>query len=220
MAWTVADIPPQHGRVAVVTGANGGLGLEIAKALAGAGAAVVMAARDQGRATVALERIRAAHPGAALELVPLDLASLDSIAAAAAAIGERHERIDLHVNNAGVMALPERRTEDGFEMQFGVNHLGHWALTARLLPALLAAPGSRIVTLTSTAHLFAGRVDPADPHLHDGYRPWRAYCRSKLANFHFGIGLQRELERAGAGTASLVAHPGLTDTELQARHGR
>jgi NAD(P)-dependent dehydrogenase (short-subunit alcohol dehydrogenase family) len=217
MSWSRADIPPQAGRTAVVTGANGGLGLEIAKALAGAGADVVMAARDQERAVAARDEILAAHPEAALEIVALDLASLESVAAAADSIRASRGRVDLLVNNAGLMAIPERRTQDGFEMQFGVNHLGHWAFTARLLPALLAAPSARVVTLTSTAHHFGRPVDPRNPHLEGGYRPWRAYCQSKLANFHFGIGLQRELERAGARASSLIAHPGLSNTELQAR---
>jgi NAD(P)-dependent dehydrogenase (short-subunit alcohol dehydrogenase family) len=217
VSWSTADIPPLAGRTAVVTGANGGLGLEIAKALAGAGAAVVMAARDEQRAAAAREQIAAAHPQAALDVVPLDLASLESVATAADAILARHVPLDLLVNNAGVMGIPERRTQDGFEMQFGVNHLGHWALTARLLPALEQAPAARIVTLTSTAHHMGRPVDPADPHLHGSYGPWRAYGQSKLANFHFGIGLQRELARAGSTTSSLIAHPGLSNTELQAR---
>jgi NAD(P)-dependent dehydrogenase (short-subunit alcohol dehydrogenase family) len=217
VSWSTADIPSLAGRTAVVTGANGGLGLEIAKALAGAGAAVVMAARDQQRAAAAREQIAAAHPQAALEVVALDLASLASVAAAADAILARGEPIDLLVNNAGVMGIPERRTQDGFELQFGVNHLGHWALTARLLPALDGAPAARVVTLTSTAHHIGRPVDPANPHLHGKYGPWRAYGQSKLANFHFGLGLQRELARAGSTTSSLLAHPGLSNTELQAR---
>ena len=131
-----------------------------------------------------------------------------------------HESIDLLVNNAGVMGIPEAKTADGFEMQFGVDHLGHWSLTALLLPALLRAPGSRIVTVTSTAHHMGRAVNPANPHLHGRYRPWRAYGQAKLANFHFGLGLQRELEGAGAGTASLIAHPGLSNTDLQAVGGR
>jgi NAD(P)-dependent dehydrogenase (short-subunit alcohol dehydrogenase family) len=217
MSWTVADIPSQAGRTAVVTGANGGLGLEIADALAGAGAHVVMAARTQDTAAAARDRIVAAHPGAQLELVPLDLASLASVVEAAEAIRGRHERIDLLVNNAGLMGIPERRTQDGFEMQFGVNHLGHWALTARLMPALLSAPAARVVTLTSTAHHIGRPVDPEDPHLRGRYGPWRAYCQSKLANFHFALGLQREFERAGVRARSFTAHPGLSNTELQAR---
>ena len=149
--------------------------------------------------------------------VALDLASLASVAEAADAIRRTHGRVDVLVNNAGLMAIPERRTRDGFEMQLGVNHLGHWALTARLLPALLQAPSARVVTLTSTAHHFARALDADNPHLEGVYGPWRAYCQSKLANYHFAIGLQRELERAGAAAISLLAHPGLSDTELQAR---
>lgn len=217
MSWTTADIPSLAGRTAVVTGANGGLGLEIARALAGAGAAVVMAVRNVERAAGAREAIRASAPESSLDVVPLDLASLASVAEAADAITARHPRVDLLVNNAGLMAIPERRTEDGFEMQFGVNHLGHWALTARLLAVLLRAPAARVVTLTSTAHHFGRAVDPADPQLDGDYEPWRAYCRSKLANFHFGLGLQAELDRAGVAAASLIAHPGLSHTELQAR---
>lgn len=217
MSWTLADIPSQAGRTVVVTGANAGLGLETARALASAGAHVVMGARDQERATAARDDIARADPAASLELVPLDLASLASVADAADAIRSRHGAVDALVNNAGLMAIPERRTADGFEMQLGVNHLGHWALTARLLPALLRARSGRVVTVTSTAHHFGRALDPDNPHLSGVYDPWRAYCQSKLANFHFGIGLQRELERAGVGAASLLAHPGLSATGLQAR---
>jgi NAD(P)-dependent dehydrogenase (short-subunit alcohol dehydrogenase family) len=126
-----------------------------------------------------------------------------------------HKSIDLLINNAGVMGISEAKTDDGFEMQFGVDHLGHWSLTALLLPALLRRPGARIVTVTSTAHHMGRAVDPGNPHLEGRYRPWRAYGQAKLANFHFGLGLQRELEKAGAGTASLIAHPGLSNTDLQ-----
>ena len=216
MSWSAADIPSQRGRTAVVTGANGGLGLETARQLAAKGAHVVMAVRSQEKAAAAVEEIRATAPDAALELVPLDLASQASVRAAAGQVMAAHETIDLLVNNAGVMGIPEAKTVDGFEMQFGVDHLGHWSLTALLLPALLRAPGSRIVTVTSTAHHMGRAVDPANPHLRGRYRPWRAYGQAKLANFHFGLGLQRELERGGAGTASLIAHPGLSNTDLQA----
>jgi NAD(P)-dependent dehydrogenase (short-subunit alcohol dehydrogenase family) len=150
MAWTERDIPDLSGRTAVVTGANGGLGLQTALALAGAGAHVVLAARDAAKTAAAEERIRVSHPAASLEVVPLDLGDLSSVSAAARTLA-RHERVDLLVNNAGVMAMPQRTTADGFEMQFGVNHLGHWALTAHLLPALLRAPAARVVTVTSTA---------------------------------------------------------------------
>lgn len=216
MSWGVADIPDHEGRAAVVTGANGGLGLETARALARAGAHVVMAARNQERAAEALEQIRAGLPGASLTVIPLDLGSLASVRSAAEQILSAHETLDLLINNAGVMGIPEQKTADGFEMQFGVDHLGHFALTALLMPALLRAPTARIVTVTSTAHHMGRAVDPGNPHLHSRYRPWRAYGQAKLANFHFGLGLDRKLRAAGAPAASLIAHPGLSNTELQA----
>jgi NAD(P)-dependent dehydrogenase (short-subunit alcohol dehydrogenase family) len=220
MAWSTADIPDLTGRTAVVTGANSGLGLETAKALAAKHAHVVMAVRNQDKAVAARDQIRSAVPSAALELVPLDLGDLESVAEAAGQISTAHERIDVLVNNAGLMAQPERRTADGFEMQFGVNHLGHWAFTAHLLPVLLRAPSARVVTVTSTAHHMGRAVDPDNPHLEGRYGPWKAYGQAKLANFHFGIGLQREFERAGVPAASLIAHPGLSKTDLQARSVR
>ena len=220
MPWTTADIPDQTGKIAVVTGANGGLGLETARALAGAGALVVMAARNQQKATAAHNDIIASHPDASLEIVPLDLGSLASVAEAAAAITGRHDTVDILVNNAGVMAMPEQRTADGFEMQFGTNHLGHWALNAHLLPALLGAEAARVVTVTSTAHHFGTSVDPDNPNLEGEYGPWKAYGQSKLANYHFALGLQDEFERHGARAISLVAHPGLSHTDLQARTAR
>jgi NAD(P)-dependent dehydrogenase (short-subunit alcohol dehydrogenase family) len=216
MSWTAADIPDQSGRVAVVTGANGGLGLETARALAGAGAHVVLAARNQAKAEQALADIRAEIPDASLEVVPLDLSSQASVRQAAAQILASHEKVDILVNNAGVMGIPERSTADGFEMQFGTNHLGHYALTALLMGALLRAPAARIVTVTSTAHHMGRALDAANPHLHGRYGPWRAYGQSKLANFHFGIGLQRRLAGASAPASSLIAHPGLSNTDLQA----
>jgi NAD(P)-dependent dehydrogenase (short-subunit alcohol dehydrogenase family) len=130
--------------------------------------------------------------------------------------GSWRPQIHLLVNNAGVMGIPEQATVDGFEMQLGVDHLGHWSLTALLLPALLSAEAARIVTVTSSAHHFGRAVDPSNPHLKSRYGPWRAYGQAKLANFHFGLGLQREIAKAGAGTASLIAHPGLSNTDLQA----
>lgn len=216
MTWSAADIPDQSGRTAVVTGANGGLGLETARELARKGAHVVMAVRNQQKAQDAVSDIHRERPGASLELVVLDLASQASVREAAERILREHERVDLLVNNAGVMGIPERKTVDGYEMQLGVDHLGHWTLTALLLPALLASPRARVVTVTSTAHYIGRAVDPANPHLEGRYRPWLAYGQAKLANFHFGLGLQRELARAGASTASLIAHPGLSNTDLQA----
>jgi NAD(P)-dependent dehydrogenase (short-subunit alcohol dehydrogenase family) len=216
VSWGVADIPDQSGRTAVVTGANGGLGLETARALAAAGADVVMAARNQQRASEAKGQIQVTVPDAKLTIVELDLGSLDSVKAAAEQILSAHQTIDLLVNNAGVMGIPERRTVDGFEMQLGVDHLGHFALTARLLPALLGAQAARIVTVTSSAHHLGRAVDPENPHLEGRYGPWRAYNQAKLANFHFGLGLHRRLSEAGKTAASLVTHPGLSNTELQA----
>ena len=213
MSWTAADIPNQIGRIAVVTGANGGLGFETALALARHGAHVVMAARNPEKTARAVARIRADVPSAELDVVRLDLGSQDSVRSAADQILADHPRLDLLVNNAGVMATPEQKTVDGFEMQFGVDHLGHWSLTALLLPALLGT--ARIVTVTSTAHHIGRAVDPANPHLIGRYRPWRAYGQAKLANFQFGIGLQQKLRSAGRTTASLVAHPGLSNTDLQ-----
>ena len=216
MSWSANDIPDQSGRVAVVTGANGGLGLETARELARRGAHVVMAVRNQQKAQDAVRDIRASVPGAGLALVALDLGSQASVRAAAEQILQSHDSVDLLVNNAGVMGIPERKTVDGYEMQFGVDHLGHWTLTALLMPALLRGAGARIVTVTSTAHHMGRAVDPGNPHLEGRYRPWRAYGQAKLANFHFGLGLQRELAGAGATAVSLVAHPGLSNTELQA----
>jgi NAD(P)-dependent dehydrogenase (short-subunit alcohol dehydrogenase family) len=216
MGWSTRDIPDQSGRVAVVTGANGGLGLETARELARKGARVVMAVRDQQKARDAATDIRTSLPDAALELIPLDLGSQASVRAAAERILSEHERVDLLVNNAGVMGIPECKTPDGYEMQFGVDHLGHWTLTAVLLPALLRSSHARIVTVTSTAHHMGRAVDPGNPHLEGRYGPWRAYGQAKLANFHFGLGLQRALARAGASAASLLAHPGLSNTDLQA----
>ena len=216
MAWSTNDIPDQSGRVAVVTGANGGLGLETALALAGAGAHVVMAARNQDKATAAAERIRAAHPDASLEVVELDLGSQDQTKAAADKIAATHPTIDLLINNAGVMGIPRTLTVDGHEMQFGVNHLGHWTFTARLLPNLQTAGEARVVTVTSTAHHLGRPVDPDDIEMEKGYGDWRAYGRSKLANWHFGLGLDELLRADGWPVASLIAHPGLSDTDLQA----
>ncbi len=215
MTFTEASIPDLTGKVAVVTGANGGLGLETTKALARHGAHVVMAARDHAKATAARDTIATDHLAASTEIVQLDLASLDSVRDASTQILARHERIDLLVNNAGLMAMPERATVDGFEMQLGVNHLGHWALTSHLMPALLRADAARVVSVTSTAHHFGRRLDPDNPHLHGHYGPWRAYGQSKLANYHFAIGLQQRFETAGVAAVSMLAHPGLTNSDLQ-----
>jgi NAD(P)-dependent dehydrogenase (short-subunit alcohol dehydrogenase family) len=215
MSWTAADMPDQSGRVALVTGANGGLGQETARALAAGGAHVIMAARNQDKAAAAEADIRGAVAEAKLEVLRLDLASLASVRSFARQVLAAQRRIDLLINNAGVMAIPEMQTEDGFEMQFGVNHLGHFALTAALLPALLRAEAARIVNVTSTGRHTGRPLDPANPHLHGVYTPWGAYGQSKLANVHFTLGLQQRLEAAGAGAESLVAHPGMSHTDLQ-----
>ncbi len=215
MTFTEASIPDLTGKVAVVTGANGGLGLETTKALARHGAHVVMAARNDAKAITARDAIVTDHPAASIEIVQLDLASLESVHEASAQIVARHHGIDLLVNNAGLMAMPERATVDGFEMQLGVNHLGHWALTAHLMPALLRAEAARVVSVTSTAHHIGRRLDPDNPHLHGQYGPWRAYGQSKLANYHFAIGLQQRFETARVAAKSMLAHPGLTNSDLQ-----
>ena len=215
MAWTVSDIPRLDGRTAIVTGANSGLGFESAKVLAGAGATVVMTARSEEKAADARARILAGHPDARLESVVIDLGSLESVRAGAATITAAHGVVDILINNAGVMATPEGRTVDGFETQFGVDHLGHWVLTARLMPSLLAAEMARVVTVTSTVHHMGRRVDPDNPNLEGDYKPWRAYGRAKLANYHFALGLQREFESRGYAAQSLTAHPGLSHTNLQ-----
>ena len=220
MAWSAADIPDQSGRVAVVTGANGGLGLEVARELARKGGEVVMAARDESKTQEARASISAEIPYARLEPHPLDLASLAWVREAAEGILARHPKIDVLVNNAGVMGIPERRTEDGFEMQFGVNHLGQFALTALLLPALLASPDARVVSVTSTGRHTGRAVDPDNPHLAGRYDPWRAYGQSKLANVHFALELDRRFRAAGVPARSIVVHPGFVDTDLQARSVR
>lgn len=211
MSWSAADVPDQTGRTAVITGANGGLGLATATVLAAHGAHVVMAARNPAKTAAAVDRLRETHPGASVEVVELDLADLKNIEQAAAHILTAHPIIDLLIDNAGVMATPEGRTADGFETQFGVNHLGHWALTAHLLTAVLRAENARVVTVTSGAqHL--GR--PANRE-RANYNPWLAYSDSKLANRHFAQGLDRQFRAAGLSARALTAHPGLTKSDLQ-----
>lgn len=220
MGWSTRDIVDQRGRTAVVTGANGGLGLETARELARAGAHVVLAARDPEKTARAEAAIRDTVPGASLRVQPLDLGDLASVRAAAAGILAAEGRVDVLVNNAGIMAVPEGATADGFERQLGVNHLGHFVLTARLLPALLAGPAGRVVSVTSVARHTGRPVDPGNPHLHGRYDPWRAYGQSKLANLHFAVELHRRLAAEGSSTASLVAHPGFANTDLQSRSAR
>ncbi|RZN27701.1 SDR family oxidoreductase [Bradyrhizobium sp. Leo121] len=212
--WSTADIPPQTSKTAVITGATGGLGYETALALAGAGATVVLTGRNDSKGRHALERIRAQYPKADVSYETLDLASLASVADFAGRFAISRPSVDLLINNAGVMALPKRRTtQDGFEMQLGINYLGHYALTARLLPQLRRALKPRVVNLSSLAHR-SGAIDFADLQAERSYRPWRAYCQSKLAMLIFALELQRRSDAAGWGLMSNAAHPGYARTDL------
>lgn len=210
--WREADVPWQGGRTAVVTGANTGIGFEAARVLAERGAAVVLACRDPGKAADALRRVRQSTKSETAT-VQLNLASLASVRAAAEELRGNYERIDILINNAGVMMTPQGRTEDGFELQFGTNHLGHFALTGLLLERMRDVPGSRVVTVSSTGHR-TGRMDFGNLQWQHGYNRYTAYGRSKLANLLFAYELQRRLAAAGAATESLAAHPGLSRTEL------
>jgi NAD(P)-dependent dehydrogenase (short-subunit alcohol dehydrogenase family) len=212
--WTAADIPDQTGRVAVVTGANSGLGLVTARELARAGSSVVMAVRNTTKGDHAAATIRAQAPGAALEVRQLDLADLESVWEFATAVVAGHDRVDLLINNAGIMAAPRRLTKDGFESQFGTNHLGHFALTGRLLPGLLKAPAPRVVTVTSALHR-RGTMNFDDLQGERKYSRWGAYGQSKLANLMFCFELQRRATESGTALLSLAAHPGYAATNLQ-----
>lgn len=214
--WTTGDIEDQTGRVAIVTGANSGIGFEAAKALALKGATVVVASRSRTRGDQAVAAMREAAPNAAVELMLLDLANLGSVRDFVAAFVDRFDRLDLLLNNAGVM-MPRQREEtaDGFELQFGTNHLGHFALTVRLLELLVATEGSRVVTVSSSAQNFGG-LDLDD--LQWTERPFHrmaSYGASKIANMLFTLELQRRLEEAGASTIAVACHPGWTSTNLQ-----
>lgn len=212
--WTVDAIPDLHGQVAIITGANSGLGLELTRALAARGARVIMACRSLDKAQQAQARLKAEIPQASLEVMQLDLTSLASVRAFATDFPARHDRLDLLFNNAGVMAMPRRETEDGFELQIGTNHLSHFALTGLLLPTLLSTPHSRIVTTTSIARAF-GRIHFDDLNGKRSYNRWLAYGQSKQANLLFALELHRRLAGAKAPTISVAAHPGFAHTELQ-----
>src|SRR6266481_8021433 len=211
--WTSDDVPGQHGRLAVVTGANTGLGFETARVLAARGASVVLAVRDTEKGKAAAARIAGTAPGATVMVQPLDLASLESVRAAAGELRARHPRIDLLINNAGVMFTPKQTTHDGFELQFGTNHLGHFALTGLLLEQMLPVPGSRVVTVSSLAHRLRARIHFDDLQGERSYNRVGAYGQSKLANLLFTYELQRRLSGAGT-TIAVAAHPGLVATEL------
>ena len=214
--WTSDEVPGQQGRVAVVTGANTGLGFETAQVLAARGASVVLAVRNLEKGKEAAARIAAAAPGANVTVQELDLTSLASVRAAAGELAAAHPRIDLLICNAGVMYPPKQTTRDGFELQFGTNHLGHFALTGLLLAQMLPVPGSRVVTVSSVGHRIRARINFDDLQWERSYSPVGAYGQSKLANLMFTYELQRRLSGAGT-TIAVAAHPGFAATELM-RH--
>jgi NAD(P)-dependent dehydrogenase (short-subunit alcohol dehydrogenase family) len=217
-AWTANDIPDQTGRTILVTGANSGLGLRSAEALAARGGRVLLACRNPQKAAVALDAVAAVATGPAPEVVALDLADLDSVRAAAADVATRVEALDVLMNNAGIMAVPKGTTTQGFELQLGTNHLGHFALTGLLLELLQRAPASRVITTSSQAHRM-GRMRWDDLQWTKGYERWRAYGQSKLANLLFTRQLAR---RAAAATSPIIAaagHPGWASTHLQSGEG-
>ncbi|MFE3325022.1 oxidoreductase [Streptomyces sp. NPDC059176] len=216
-SWGARDIPDQSGRTAVVTGANSGIGLVTARELARRGARVVLACRSEARGKTAQALIERQVPGAEVEFRPLDLADLASVRQFAQAYEPR--RLDLLINNAGVMALPYGRTADGFETQFGVNHLGHFALTGLLLPRLLDTPGARVVTVSSGLHMLAN-IDMGDLNSEHRYRRWIAYGRSKTANLLFVHELARRLRATGSDVVAAAAHPGYAATNLQTAGAR
>lgn len=211
--WTTADIPSQSGRVAVITGANTGLGFETAKALAEKQATVVLACRNQAKADEAKTQLKNDVPGASVEVVVLDLSDLDSVQVAARQIRQAHPRLDLLLNNAGVMWTSQAKTQDGFELQFGTNHLGHFAFTGLLLDCLSRVPGSRIVTVSSIAHR-TGAIHFDNPQLDKNYGRQKAYSQSKLANLLFTYHLNERLRAADSETIAVAAHPGVSRTEL------
>lgn len=212
--WTTDNIPDLTGKVIIVTGANTGLGYESVKVFARKGAKTIMACRNMEKGNTALVGIKKEIPNAKAEVMHLDLASLKSIHRFADEFKSRFSRIDVLLNNAGIMMVPHWKTEDGFEKQFGVNHLGHFALTGLLIDLVLNTPNARVVNVSSTAHRF-GKMDWDNLMFeNDGYGRMRAYGRSKLSNLLFTYELQRRFERAGVKCISVAAHPGIADTEL------
>jgi NAD(P)-dependent dehydrogenase (short-subunit alcohol dehydrogenase family) len=212
--WTAADIPDQTGRTIMITGANSGLGLRSAEALAAKGARVLMACRNATKAAAALEGVKAKATGPAPEVVALDLSSLASVRECAAGLAEREHHLDVLMNNAGIMAVPKGKTADGFESQMGTNHLGHYALTGLLLPTLLAASEPRVVTVSSNGHRM-GRIDFDDLFWdRKRYSRWRAYGQTKLANLLFTSELQRRAVEHGTVLTAAAAHPGYAATNL------
>jgi NAD(P)-dependent dehydrogenase (short-subunit alcohol dehydrogenase family) len=211
--WTAADVPDQHGRTAIITGGTGGLGLETARVLAAHGATVVIAGRDPAKLAAAADQVSGARPGGSVQTVQIDLASLESVRKAAAELAARYPSLDLLINNGGLMMPPYGLTKDGYELQFGTNHLGHFALTGLLMGPLLATPGSRVVTVSSNAHR-GGRMNFEDLNSSRHYRKMTAYGQSKLANLMFTYELQRRLAAAKAQTIAVAAHPGTARTDL------
>jgi NAD(P)-dependent dehydrogenase (short-subunit alcohol dehydrogenase family) len=216
MRFTLDQIAALDDKIILITGANSGLGLESARALAQRGARVVVAARSREKADAALAQIRRDHPDARLDSLLLDLADLDSVRSAAREVSARYDRLDVLMNNAGVMAVPYTRTRDGFELQFGTNHLGHFALTGLLLPLLTKSGSARVVNVSSSAHRM-GKLRLDDPHWERDYAKWAAYGTSKLANLLFTYELARRCSISGMSLRSVAAHPGYAATNLQYR---
>ena len=216
--WTANDIPDQSGRIAIVTGANSGIGYETTRILAEKGATVIMACRNLDKANTAADEIRANNPRGIVTVMELDLGDLDSVRTFAGEFKNRYDRLDLLINNAGIMHPPYGQTKQGFESQVGVNHLGHFALTGLLLDVVLQTPQSRIVTVSSVAHKM-GRIDFENLNAEKGYGAKAAYGQSKLSNLLFTYELQRLLEKAGSETIATAAHPGWTATNLQQNSG-
>jgi len=216
--WTAADVPDQHGKTFIVTGANSGVGFETSRVLAGRGARVVLACRDVAKGEAAARRITTQVPDAQCEVMLLDLASLSSIRAFADQYARSHAALDVIVCNAGLMAIPQATTADGFEMQFGTNHLGHFALTGLLLPLLLRSPHPRVAVVSSSAHRFGKTELLDDPSFAKRrYRRWQAYAQSKLANLLFVFELDRRSRQAGLPLLAVGAHPGYAATALQGK---
>ena len=214
MPWKLKQAPMQTGRIAIVTGANSGLGYETALGLAAKGCTVVLACRNVAKADAAKDRILAKHPKALVECMALDVGSLTSVRKFAAAYGQRYTTLDLLINNAGIMMPPFALSEDGFESQLAVNYLGHFALTGQLLPLITRTPNSRVVSLSSLAHKWGGTIRFDDLQFKRGYDKRLAYAQSKLACLMFAYELQRRLTRAGHTTLSVAAHPGVSSTNL------
>jgi NAD(P)-dependent dehydrogenase (short-subunit alcohol dehydrogenase family) len=217
VSFSIAKAPSLKGKTALVTGGNIGLGFETVKALTSKGADVLLASRNEEKGNRAVDEIRSLFPTASVNLLLLDLASQKGIKAATEVVSKKFSKLDLLINNAGIMAMPETRTEDGYESQFGVNHLGHWSLTALLMDNLKAAEAARIVTVTSTAHHLIWNINFNDPHMRKKYSAWNAYSQSKLANYYFALGLHKMFSARDGKMKSFLAHPGLSHTNLQVK---